>query len=115
MEEVRAVAERVLGSVLLLHSTSWRRDKTGVVLSFFAVVEPEVVAIYESRPVMRADLARGEAASSPRAIAADQVLEHALRHLAWLSKDDPVVSSTLTAEWKAALDGYVPEPFRALS
>jgi hypothetical protein len=40
------------------------------------------------------------------------VVEHGLRHLAWLVRDDPVVAEALTGGWAAALSGYVPEPFR---
>ena len=50
----------------------------------------------------------------PAAIAHQQVLEHGLRHLAWLVEDDEVVRSTLGDEWKAVLAGYAPEPFRHL-
>jgi hypothetical protein len=42
------------------------------------------------------------------------VVEHGLRHLAWLASDDPVVRAELPEAWQAALAGYVPEPFRAL-
>ena len=62
----------------------------------------------------RTDLARSEATVAPRDIATDQVVEHALRHLAWLAEDDPVVREELSAGWKAALATYVPEPFRNL-
>jgi len=41
------------------------------------------------------------------------VLEHALRHLAWLVRDDPAIAGALP-EWPELLAGYVPEPFRAL-
>jgi hypothetical protein len=34
------------------------------------------------------------------------------RHLAWLTKDDPVVAETM-AGWASMLRGYEPEPFRA--
>jgi hypothetical protein len=43
------------------------------------------------------------------------VLEHALRHLAWLAIDDRVVHSTLSEQWQELLKGYVPEPFRHLA
>jgi hypothetical protein len=39
-------------------------------------------------------------------------LEHGLRHLAWLAKDDDIVKKTLREDWKRVLSGYVPEPFR---
>ena len=68
----------------------------------------------DSRPVARTDLARSEATVAPRDIATDQVVEHALRHLAWLAEDDPVVRGELSQAWNAALAAYVPEPFRNL-
>jgi hypothetical protein len=43
-----------------------------------------------------------------------QVVEHGLRHLCWLSYDDPVIKSRLSPNWLAALAEYVSEPFRAL-
>jgi hypothetical protein len=42
------------------------------------------------------------------------VLEHALRHLAWLALDDPEVRAALTPAWLEALDVYKPEPFWAI-
>jgi hypothetical protein len=41
-------------------------------------------------------------------------VEHGLRHLAWLAKDDPVVAAELPAGWQPILADYVPEPFRNL-
>jgi hypothetical protein len=66
----------------------------------------------DSRPVLRAKLARSGATRAPEAIGSSQVLEHGLRHLSWLAQDDPVVSKRLSREWKDALASYVPEPFR---
>ena len=114
MPVVGAVVERVLGPPRLLHSTSWRRDKGGVMLTFLAVVEPAQVAAYEVAPVGRAELARGGSTSAPKAIGHVQVLEHALRHLSWLAKDDAVVAGALDARWREALDTYTPEPFRVV-
>jgi len=114
MTVVAEVIGRVLGPPALLHSTSWRRDKGGVMLTFLAVADPPQIASFESAAIGRADLARGEATAAPVAVASDQVLEHALRHLAWLAKDDSVVASTLDEAWKHHLDGYTPEPFRSL-
>ena len=55
-----------------------------------------------------------DATSAPREIATDAVVEHGLRHLAWLAQDDPVVAAELPSSWRPFLVGYVPEPFRAL-
>jgi len=43
------------------------------------------------------------------------VLEHGLRHLAWLAVEDEVVRTTLDDDWKRLLTDYVPEPFRHLA
>lgn len=100
---------------LLVHSTSWRRDGTAVILSFLVVIGPEAVAGMDSAPVDRAELARSEATRAPSAIGTTQVLEHALRHLAWLAKDDDIVRDRLSPAWHAALAAYVPEPFQGFA
>lgn len=114
VEVVDQVVRDVVGEPLLVHSTSWRRDRDAVILSFLVVIEDGVVGSMDSRPIRRTALARSEATAAPRDIATDQVVEHALRHLAWLAKDDPVVRSELSPAWAAALGPYVPEPFRSL-
>jgi hypothetical protein len=114
MAVVAAAARRVIGEPLVVHSSSWRRDRGVVVLSFVAVIEPDQAADMATTPVGRAALARGDATSAPTAIATGQVLEHGLRHLAWLVKDDPTVAERLTGDWRTVLAGYVPEPFRHL-
>jgi hypothetical protein len=68
----------------------------------------------ESTPVARAELARAAATAAPADIATGAVLEHAIRHLAWLAQDDGVVRAKLPEPWRAVLEGYVPEPFRNL-
>ena len=72
---------------------------------------PELVGI----PVQRAPLARSGATAAASRIGADQVLEHGLRHMAWLAVDDATVRSTLSDQWRAVLEDYVPEPFRHLA
>jgi hypothetical protein len=73
-----------------------------------------VVGSMASVRVGRAELARSEATAAPRDIATSAVVEHGLRHLAWLVVDDPVVAAELPSAWHAVLADYVPEPFRAL-
>jgi hypothetical protein len=97
-----------------VHSTSWRRDRDAVILSFVVVIPPELVGSMASVPIGRAELARSEATVAPRDIAVEAVVEHGLRHLAWLVEDDPIVAETLPARWRPILSTYVPEPFRAL-
>jgi hypothetical protein len=115
-DPVEVVARLVRGNIgepIVVHSTSWRRGRDAVILSFVVVVGAEQAAGMESAPVNRSPLARSGATTAPASIDTVQVVEHGLRHLAWLVKDDPVVSGELT-EWKEVLAGYVPEPFRHL-
>ena len=113
-----AVVDRMVrdavGQPRLVHSTSWRRDRDAVILSFVVVIDEEVVGEMASAPIGRAELARSEATAAPRDIAYQQVVEHGLRHLAWLVADDPVVAGELSDDWRRVLAEYVPEPFRAL-
>jgi len=114
VDVVRGVVSNTIGEPELVHSTSWRQGSDGVILSFLVVVERSAVLPMASRPVRRAELARSGATAAPTAIGNDQVLEHALRHLAWLARDDEVVGARLSPAWREALSGYVPEPFRNL-
>jgi hypothetical protein len=115
VQAVERIVRGLVGPPLLVHSTSWRRDGSAVILSFLVVIGPDQVGAMESAAVERADLARSEATRAPEAIGNIQVLEHALRHLAWLAKDDPVVAERLSDDWKDALADYVPEPFRGFA
>lgn len=100
----------------VVHSTSWRHEAGRVVLSYIAVVDPPASlppGTLVRTPVARADLARGDATAPPPEIGVLQVIEHALRHLSWLVKDDPVIGQALP-DWIPMLESYQPEPFRAL-
>jgi hypothetical protein len=115
VEVVGRLARNLMGEPLLVHSTSWRRARGSVVLSFVVVNHegqaPELAGI----PIGRADLARSGATHAPVSIAHQQVLEHGLRHLAWLVKDDETVRSVVSEGWRRVLAGYIPEPFRHLA
>jgi len=111
---VERIVNGLVGEPLLVHSTSWRREGPAVLLSFVAVIDPGQAQGMATEPIHRAELARSEATSAPAAIAHAQVLEHGLRHLAWLSQDDEVVAGRLSLSWRKALADYVPEPFRSL-
>jgi hypothetical protein len=114
VEVVDRIVRDVVGPPRLVHSTSWRRDRGAVILSFVVVIDPALVGTMESMPIRRTDLARSDATAAPRDIAHEQVVEHGLRHMAWLVADDPVVAGELSEQWRAALAGYAAEPFRAL-
>src|SRR5688572_23128669 len=114
VEVVDRIVRDVVGEPTLVHSTSWRRDRDAVILSFVVVIDAATVGSMASVPVGRAQLARSAATAAPSDIAFGQVVEHGLRHLAWLIRDDPVVAAELPDAWATALDDYVPEPFRTL-
>ena len=109
----RLVRDRI-GEPLLMHSTSWRHDGGAVILSFIVVIDAGSVGPMASAPIPRARLARAEPTAAPDTVESEQVMEHALRHLAWLAMDDPVVAAELPGPWRHALVAYVPEPFRML-
>ena len=111
---VDRIVRDVVGPPVLVHSTSWRRDHGAVVLSFVVVIDARLVGGMESAPIGRSELARSEATAAPSSIGYEQVIEHGLRHMAWLAQDDPAVGSELPAGWRSILTSYVPEPFRAL-
>src|SRR5688572_28569560 len=115
-EEVAATALASLGlQPIVLHSTSWRHAGAEVVLTYLAVVTPpeRLPDSWEISHVHRADLARGDTTRPPESIDVAQVLEHALRHLAWLLDDAPAIAAALPG-WSGVLARYVPEPFTAL-
>jgi hypothetical protein len=115
-EVVAAGGLQMLGlEPVVLHSTSWRHSNAEVVLTYLAVVAPRFTLpeSWEVSPVSHAELARGDTTAPPPVIGIAQVVEHALRHLAWLAKEDAVIGNALP-DWRDVLEGYVPEPFRAL-
>ena len=114
VEVVTRLSTNLLGAPLLVHSTSWRRARGSVVLSFIVVIDGDQAAQFAGLPVERAELARSSATEAPRSIVASQVIEHGLRHLSWLARDDQAVKAVLSDEWRDALVAYVPEPFRHL-
>jgi hypothetical protein len=114
LEIVERIVRAEVGPPRLVHSTSWRRDRDAVILSFVVVIDGSFVGTMESVPIGRRELARSGATTAPPSIGHEQVVEHGLRHLAWLAVDDPVVGAELPAAWRVALSGYVAEPFRLL-
>jgi hypothetical protein len=112
VEVVSRLSRNLMGEPVLVHSTSWRRARGAVVLSFVVVNADDQAPHLAGIPISRVELARSEATSAATSIAAAQVLEHGLRHLAWLAREDPVVIAVLNDGWKRALADYRPEPFR---
>ena len=110
---VDAVAELGL-TPFMVHSTSWRVVDRQILLTFLVAVEPpiDVPVDCEVELVTRAELARGRATGPPPVVHLPQIVEHGLRHLAWLLREDEAIHEAL-ADWGRALRGYDPEPFRA--
>lgn len=112
MEEIRRTATSLLPDMFLLHSTSWRWEGTAVVLTFIAAVAK---GTGESRLLSDArEIARGSPTAPPAEIESDQVLHHALRHLAWLGREDEAVRDSLSGGWREALSKYVPATFQQI-
>jgi hypothetical protein len=114
VEVVTRLTRANVGEPTVVHSTSWRRDRHAVILSFVVVIPPTAVGDMASVDVGRVELARSHATAAPDDIAVSQVLEHGLRHLAWLVRDDDAVKRELADGWPEALSSYVPEPFQHL-
>jgi hypothetical protein len=114
VDVVTRIVRDVIGEPLLVHSTSWRRDRDAVILSFVVIIDDALVGSMASLPIARSELARGDATAAPREVASAQVVEHGLRHMAWLAQDDPAVAAELPTGWRTLLAEYVPEPFRNL-
>jgi hypothetical protein len=112
VEVVSRLSRNLMGDPILVHSTSWRRARGAVVLSFVVVNSDDQAPQLAGVPITRIELARSGATSAAKSIAAAQVLEHGLRHMAWLAREDQTVIDALSEEWKRALAEYVPEPFR---
>lgn len=81
----------------VLHSTSWRYEPDGrIVLTYTVCPDPSPWLPAIEVPVL--ELARGEAPAtpSPDRIATANVVAHAVRHLAFLMAEDPVVARALS-------------------
>jgi len=78
------------GSPLLVHSTSWRRGASGVILSFLVVVGEDQASELASVPIGRPSW-RGTRQLTLQRDRHRKVVEHALRHVAWLAQDDEAV------------------------
>jgi hypothetical protein len=100
----------------VVHSTSWRHQDGRLVLTYLAVLATGERAAGDlvSLPVRPGPLARGGATTPPASLDVDQVIHHALRHLAWLQREVPAVAAELDVIWVAALAGHRPAPFHAL-
>ncbi|SDJ76943.1 hypothetical protein SAMN05421869_112149 [Nonomuraea jiangxiensis] len=100
-ESPDAAARRVSGVTAadedtVVHSTSWRYEPDGKVVLTYAVC-PDPAPWLPAVEVPVLEIARGEAPAtpSPDHIALANVVAHAVRHLAFLMAEDPVVARAL--------------------
>jgi hypothetical protein len=115
-EEVVDAVARLGLSPFLVHSTSWRTEGGHIVITFVVGIEPvlgQTPGLLDEL-VGRSELARGHALGPPVEVCPTQVVEHGLRHLAWLISDDESFHESLDP-WAAALATYEPEPFRSFA
>jgi hypothetical protein len=104
------------GTPVMVHSTSWRYESGHVVLTYVAVLPAPPVprAGFQSQRVAPQDLAHSTATRPPGGIEVGAVVNHALRHMAWLLRTDPSVAGALREAWSRALAPYHPDPFRSM-
>jgi hypothetical protein len=117
VEQVSADVRAARFEPVFAHGTSWRFDlsQRALVLTFAVVVaDEEVPAGFEWRPARATGHAVSGALTSPSQIDVDQVVHHALRHLAFLRDEDPVARAHLRTEWLTALERFTPTTARLL-
>ena len=109
-----ALAEEFGLTPVIAHSTSWRHEPAKLIVTYAAVVDPPdaLPPMLTVQPVRRAELARGTATAAPKVLDVAPIVEHALRHLSWLQRDDEHIRGALSPAWTDALAPYPPEPFR---
>ena len=98
---------------ILIHSTSWRHQKDGLILTYLVVLKSSAEAPegFGSIAFKSGAILRGGATLPPDQIGISAVLNHALEHLSWLLREDPAVQNVLNAQWRKVLDPYIPKPF----
>lgn len=110
--------ERLGLRALVVHSTSWRLEADQLLLTYLVAVRAQRRWPDPLRPIPTSAprrLTQGSATAAPERLVADDVLVHALRHLAWLYFDDAAVKQALGPRWRAGLRPYLPAPFMALT
>ncbi|MEV4224314.1 hypothetical protein [Nonomuraea sp. NPDC049725] len=88
---------------VVVHSTSWRHRPGEIVLTYAVCPDPEPWLPADGRPA--AEPARGAAPAtpSPERVEVAQVAAHAIRHLAFLMAEDPVVREALSRHPEVAI------------
>jgi hypothetical protein len=89
-----ALARRLAGldNAGLLHSTSWRFEGGAVVLTYAAVPDPTPIGATALEPERGAPYPMDPLAPGGVRLTAHDVAVHALRHLSYLRRTDPLVA-----------------------
>lgn len=87
----------------VVHSTSWRHEPEGEIVLTYAVC-PDPAPWLPAVEAATLEIARGEAPAtpSPGRVTLDNVVAHAVRHLAFLMAEDPVVARALSGHPRIA-------------
>ncbi|MFD8527206.1 hypothetical protein ACFV0L_07310 [Streptosporangium canum] len=102
--------------IKLLHSTSWRAEKTAVILTYVAVIGCTHLALDHWPNAKPISPALPEAVGKPIEVKADEapipryidVLMHGLRHLQFLLQTDSSARSALCEKWRGHLTDFRP-------
>jgi hypothetical protein len=114
--ELELSQRAVLDDVVMLHSTSWRQDQHGLVVTYLAILRrsgfvrenwPSAEPISSRLPSIVGKPTTHAAAEPPMPRRID-VLHHALRHVAFLRDHDATVAAVLDAQWRAHLAEFDP-------
>jgi len=123
-DAIRAHLERCFGDLFkpeasIVHSTSWRYcRRTERLILTYLVVMPQCGWSYHriasermmARRLGKVEQARGDHLHPPEKIEANNVLAHALDHLAMLRTSDERINEVLEAGWRGVLETRIPKP-----
>jgi len=103
----------------IVHSTSWRYDRQmGQLILTYLVVLPQrawmchwaVTGRIRMERIGAIEKVQGDNLFPPQHMKRDDVLAHALDHLALLSRDDRGIQAVLAPEWMGILQTRLPKP-----
>jgi len=123
-ETVLEHVERCLGELFepdgsIVHSTSWRycyrTDR--IILTYLVVLPQRTWMCYRAasnrmvaQPVGKGEQVRGDHLQPPERIEMNQILAHALDHLALLQCSDASINAVLESSWLQVLETRLPKP-----
>jgi deazaflavin-dependent oxidoreductase (nitroreductase family) len=123
-DAVIARLERCFGDLFepeasIVHSTSWRYcQRTERIVLTYLVVMPQRAwsdnRVASNRILAhrlgKVEQARGDHLSPPEKIEVNNILAHALDHLAMLSNSDERINEVLESGWRGVLETRIPKP-----